>query len=77
MVKPAAVLPTNAPLRNTVYVSWPAGLSWSVDAVQDKLIWDGETAVADSPVGTVGADVSGGGVCLKATIHATGARLDL
>ena len=38
----------------------------SVEAVQDRLTWDVETAVAVSPVGTVGAWVSGApGVMLK------------
>jgi hypothetical protein len=33
----------------------------SVEAVQERLIWVGETAVAVTPVGTEGAMVSGGG----------------
>ena len=40
----------------------------SVEAVQDRLIWDVEAAVADNPPGTVGAEVSaagGGGVPLQ------------
>ena len=38
----------------------------SVEAVQDRLIWEVETAVAVKPVGTVGAWVSGApGVRLK------------
>ena len=41
-----------------LYTLYPVTLTLSVDAVHVKLIWDDDTAVAFSPVGTVGACVS-------------------
>ena len=45
------------PLRNTLY---PATATLSVEAVHERLIWVLEVTFAVSPVGTVGAVVSGG-----------------
>ena len=44
-----------------LYIRYPVTPTASVDAFQERLIWEEETAVAERPVGTVGAVVSDGG----------------